>query len=150
LPFGRPLSEGWKFVIPVTCAFRAGFGAAWIFITNFTHSPQWNEFLANGDPDRTMPIIHAIMAFILGGRHRWNEMLFHDVHHAFPSAIGTMSQRGRFHGWEKVHDAAAQVLNLGIWKPVEGDKARDVDKETHMQSMQKKRSIMIQKKQKGK
>ena len=36
-------------------------------------------------------------------------MLFHDVHHAFPNAVGTLSQRGRFHGWEKVHDAAAEA-----------------------------------------
>lgn len=31
---------------------------------------------------------------------------FHDVHHAFPNALGTLSQRGRFHGWKKVHDAS--------------------------------------------
>ncbi|CAE7538582.1 PKAR, partial [Symbiodinium pilosum] len=54
---------------------------------------------------------------VLGGKHRWNEMLFHDVHHAFPNAVGTLSQRGRFHGWEKVHDAAAEVLHRGLWKP---------------------------------
>ena len=42
---------------------------------------------------------------------------FHDVHHAFPNAVGTLSQRGRFHGWEKVHDAAAEVLHRGLWKP---------------------------------
>ncbi|CAE7872126.1 unnamed protein product [Symbiodinium microadriaticum] len=57
------------------------------------------------------------MAMVLGGKHRWNEMLFHDVHHAFPNAVGTLSQRGRFHGWEKVHDAAAEVLHRGLWKP---------------------------------
>ena len=39
------------------------------------------------------------------------------VHHAFPNAVGTLSQRGRFHGWEKVHDAAAEVLHRGLWKP---------------------------------
>ena len=42
---------------------------------------------------------------------------FHDVHHAFPNAVGTLSQRGRFHGWEKVHDASAEVLHRGLWKP---------------------------------
>ena len=31
--------------------------------------------------------------------------------------MGTLSQRGRFHGWEKVHDAAAEVLHRGLWKP---------------------------------
>ena len=45
------------------------------------------------------------------------------VHHAFPNAVGTLSQRGRFHGWEKVHDAAAEVLHRGLWKP-NGDEDR--------------------------
>jgi hypothetical protein len=63
-------------------------------------------------------------------------MLFHDVHHAFPKAVGTLSQRGRFHGWEKVHDAAAEVLHRGLWKP-------NGDEETQMQKTQKKRSLMM-------
>lgn len=63
-------------------------------------------------------------------------MLFHDVHHAFPNAVGTLSQRGRFHGWEKVHDAAAEVLHRGLWKP-------NGDEETQMQKTQKKRSLMM-------
>lgn len=37
-PLGRPFSEGWKFVLPVTCAARVGFSLAWMLITNFTHS----------------------------------------------------------------------------------------------------------------
>jgi len=140
-PFGRELTEGWKFIIPVTCAFRAGFGTAWMFITNFTHSPQWNGVLSHGDPHRSMPCLHNLMAVVLGGKHRWNEMLFHDAHHAFPNAIGTLSQRGRFHGWKKVHDAAAEVLDLGIWKPVDASLAREADKETTMQKNRRKQSI---------
>ena len=58
------------------------------------------------------------------------------VHHAFPNAVGTLSQRGRFHGWEKVHDAAAEVLHRGPWKP-------NGDEETQMQKTQKKRSLMM-------
>jgi len=138
IPMGRPLSEGWRFVIPVTCAGRAGFGTAWMFITNFTHSPQWNRFLAN-DPDRTWPCLHNFMAFVLGGRHRWNEMLFHDMHHAFPNAVGTLSQRGRFHGWRKVHDASVEVIAMGIWKA-------NGDEETEMQKNQKKRSMLLKSK----
>merc|ERR1719277_2880626 len=69
-----------------------GYSAAWMFITNFTHSHPWNQFLAT-DPERSWPILHDVMAFVLGGKHRWNEMLFHDVHHAFPNAVGTLSQR---------------------------------------------------------
>mmetsp|Transcript_44236 Transcript_44236/g.96235 ORF Transcript_44236/g.96235 Transcript_44236/m.96235 type:complete len:450 (+) Transcript_44236:43-1392(+) len=134
-PLGRPLSEGWRFMFTVSFFARCGFSAAWMFITNFTHSLPWNRFLAS-DPDRQWPIIHRVMAFILGGRHRWNEMLFHDVHHAFPNGVGTLSQRGRFHGWQKVHDAAVEVLFRGIWKP-------NGDEETVMQKTQRKRSMMV-------
>ena len=34
-------------------------------------------------------------------------------HHAFPNALGTLSQRGRFHGWKKVHDASVCCLPVG-------------------------------------
>eukprot|EP00439_Symbiodinium_sp_Y106_P020824 s480_g2.t1 len=118
------ISEGWRFMFTVSVFARIGYSAAWMFITNFTHSLPWNEFLAQ-DPGRTWPVLHNVMAMVLGGKHRWNEMLFHDVHHAFPNAVGTLSQRGRFHGWEKVHDAAAEVLHRGLWKP-NGDEARRV------------------------
>ncbi|CAE7797424.1 AMT1-1 [Symbiodinium sp. CCMP2592] len=134
-PLGRPLSEGWRFMFAVSFFARVGYSAAWMFITNFTHSLPWNEFLAQ-DPGRTWPVLHNVMAMVLGGKHRWNEMLFHDVHHAFPNAVGTLSQRGRFHGWEKVHDAAAEVLHRGLWKP-------NGDEETQMQKTQKKRSLMM-------
>ena len=40
-----------------------------------------------------------------------------DLHHAFPNAVGALSQRGRFHGWEKVHDAAVDVLSRGLFLP---------------------------------
>ncbi|OLQ10423.1 Copia protein [Symbiodinium microadriaticum] len=135
---------GWRFMFTVSFFARVGYSAAWMFITNFTHSLPWNEFLAQ-DPGRTWPVLHNVMAMVLGGKHRWNEMLFHDaarlslrarVHHAFPNAVGTLSQRGRFHGWEKVHDAAAEVLHHGLWKP-------NGDEETQMQKTQKKRSLMM-------
>mmetsp|Transcript_32063 Transcript_32063/g.102016 ORF Transcript_32063/g.102016 Transcript_32063/m.102016 type:complete len:464 (+) Transcript_32063:133-1524(+) len=134
-PLGRPLSEGWRFMFTVSCFSRFGFTAAWMFITNFTHSHPWNKFLAK-DPARTWPLLHDTMAFILGGKHRWNEMLFHDLHHAFPNAVGTLSQRGRFHGWQKVHDAAVEVLHNGLWKP-------NGDEETDMQKTQRARSVLM-------
>mmetsp|Transcript_49283 Transcript_49283/g.90906 ORF Transcript_49283/g.90906 Transcript_49283/m.90906 type:complete len:463 (+) Transcript_49283:83-1471(+) len=134
-PLGRPLSEGWRFVLPVTCCARIGYSLAWMFITNFTHSHPWNKFLAT-DPERTWPFLHETMAFVLGGKHRWNEMLFHDLHHAFPNAVGTLSQRGRFHGWRKVHDAAVEVLHRGLWKA-------NGDEETEMQKTQRKRSLLM-------
>jgi hypothetical protein len=140
IPYG--FAEAWRFVIPVSVAARVGFGLAWIFVTNFTHSLPWNRFLTN-DPDRTWPRLHAVMAFILGGRHRWNEMLFHDLHHAFPSAVGTLSQRGRFHGWEKVHDAALEIIHRGLFKP-------NGDEETIMQVQQRKRSQIYKARQESK
>jgi len=140
-PINRPLSEGWRFMLTVSCFGRLGFGLAWMFITNFTHSLPWNRFLTS-DPDRSWPILHSIMAWVLGGRHRWNEMLFHDLHHAFPNAVGTLSQRGRFHGWKKVYDAAVEVLHRGIW-------VKNSDEDTEMMKMNKKRSALM-KSNKGK
>ena len=134
-PLGRDLSEGWRFVLPVTCCARIGYSLAWMFITNFTHSHPWNNFLAT-DPERKWPFLHDFMAFVLGGKHRWNEMLFHDLHHAFPNAVGTLSQRGRFHGWRKVHDAAVEVLHRGLWK-------ENGDEETEMQKKQRQRSLLM-------
>jgi len=131
---GRPLSEGWKFVIPVTIGFRLGFATAWIFIANINHSHVWNHFLAT-DPERSWPMLHSVMAFVLGGRHRWNEMLFHDVHHMCPGRIGAMSQRGRFHGWQKVHDAASELLARGLWQSDDAD--------TKMVELQKRRSLVM-------
>jgi hypothetical protein len=127
--------HGLAFLLCVSLCARCGYGSAWMFITNFTHSHPWNHFLAT-DPERTWPWLHACMAVVLGGRHRWNEMLFHDVHHAFPNAVGTLSQRGRFHGWQQVHDAAAKILARGIFKP-------NGDAETVMEKQQKKRSILL-------
>mmetsp|Transcript_168129 Transcript_168129/g.297874 ORF Transcript_168129/g.297874 Transcript_168129/m.297874 type:complete len:479 (+) Transcript_168129:75-1511(+) len=137
IPNGFDLTQGWRFVLPVTIAARCGYGLAWMLITNFNHSLPWNHFLA-ADPDRTWPVLHNIMALALGGRKRWNEMLFHDVHHAWPNKVGTMSFRGRFHGWEKVHDACVEVLHRGLWVD-KGDKA------TKMEQMQKRRSVVIKK-----
>ena len=37
-PLGRPLSEGWRFMLTVSVFARIGYSAAWMFITNFTHS----------------------------------------------------------------------------------------------------------------
>merc|ERR1712146_425522 len=46
-PLGRPVSEGYRFMFTVSFFARCGFSAAWMFITNFTHSHPWNKFLAN-------------------------------------------------------------------------------------------------------
>jgi len=127
--------HGLLFMFCVSCAARCGYGSAWLFITSFTHSHPWNNFLAT-DPHRSWPILHTVMAYVLGGRHRWNEMLFHDVHHAFPNAVGTLSQRGRFNKWNVVHDAAAKILERGLFKP-------NGDADTLMQKQQQKRSLLL-------
>jgi hypothetical protein len=126
---------GLKFMLIITAMMRAGISSAWIFIVNFNHSESWNHFLAT-DPDRTWERLHSVMAWILGGRHRWNEILFHDLHHAFPNAVGTLSQRGRFNGWRPVHDAASKILARGLFK-------KNGDKETQMQAHARKRSILV-------
>ena len=97
LGMGHPLFDGWKFVGMVSICARIGFLAAWTFITYFNHSHWWNEFLAP-DPDRTWPRIHRAMAFLLGGRHRWNGMFFHDVHHMSPGRIGANIPLQATHG----------------------------------------------------
>jgi len=121
-------------VLIISCMMRSGFTSAWLFIVNFNHSHMWNHFLAS-DPERTWEWLHTIMALFLGGRHRWNEILFHDLHHAFPNAVGTLSQRGRFHQWQPVHDAAVKILHNGLFKP-------NGDKPTAMQDHQRKRSLI--------
>lgn len=119
-------------------AARAGFTVAWVVFTNFNHSHWWNAFLAEC-PDRSYPVLALVMATILGGRHRFNEMLFHDLHHAFPNAVGALSQRGRFHGWEKVHDAAVVVLSRGLFlPPPESCEAPPMEK------LQSRRSLKMQ------
>merc|ERR1711957_1072559 len=129
--------------LTVSICCRCGYGSAWFFVTNFTHSHEWNNFLAHQDHDRSFKVLHQIMACLLGGKHRWNEMLFHDVHHAFPNAVGTMSQRGRFHGYEKVMHACVEVIHRGLW-------VENGDKNTTMETMQRRRSVLLNKKPQGK
>lgn len=126
-----------KFMLCVSLCARCGYGSAWFMITSFTHSHPWNEFLAKSvDGERSYPVLHMVMAVILGGRHRWNEMLFHDVHHAFPNAVGTLSQRGRFNNWLTVHDAAAKILARGLF-------VKNGDQETKMEKHQRRRSVKV-------
>ena len=59
------------------------------------------------------PMLHSLMAFLLRGPLRWDEMLFLDVLHIRPGRFGAMSQRGRIHGWEKMHNACVEILSHG-------------------------------------
>merc|ERR1712039_489923 len=110
------LNDGWTFFLAVTCFARVGFSAAWMFITNFNHSHPWQNFLRK-DPARNYPII--------------------------PNAVGTLSQRGRFHGWAKVHDACVEVLHNGIW-------VENGDEPTEMQKTQRNRSLLMKSNKKAK
>mmetsp|Transcript_8736 Transcript_8736/g.27829 ORF Transcript_8736/g.27829 Transcript_8736/m.27829 type:complete len:489 (+) Transcript_8736:76-1542(+) len=132
-PLGRPISEGWRVFLPVTIAARIGFASAWMVFTNFNHSHMWNGFLARA-PERSYPVMTLVMSMILGGPARFNEMLFHDLHHGFPNAVGALSMRGRFNGWRKVHKAAMEALSYGIYKQEE------VNKVTKMQQIAERRS----------
>jgi len=132
-PLDRPLSEGWRVFLPVTVATRIGFASAWMVFTNFNHSHMWNGFLARA-PERSYPVMLVIMSMILGGPARFNEMLFHDLHHGFPNAVGALSMRGRFNGWKTVHKAAMEALSYGIYKQEE------TNPETKMQKLAQRRS----------
>lgn len=122
-PMGRPVSEGWRVFLPVTISCRIGFSLAWMVFQNVNHSHMWNNFLARA-PERSYPVMCLVMSMILGGPARFNEMLFHDLHHGFPNAVGALSMRGRFNGWKKVHKAAMEALRYGIYKKDETDTER--------------------------
>jgi len=65
---------------------------------------------------------------LLGGRARANEMKFHDLHHAFPNRVGSMSMRGRFYDWDKVHDGALTIIANGIFEdPVLPEQPQEED-----------------------
>jgi len=134
-PMGRDLSEGWRVLLPVTVAARCGFASAWMVFANINHSHMWNAFLARA-PERNYPLMTFFMSMVLGGPARFNEMLFHDLHHGFPNAVGALSMRGRFNGWRVVHKAAMEALGYGIYK-------REDDAETSMQKNQKQRSLVF-------
>jgi len=102
----------------VLCANKIGWGTAWYFFANINHSETWNEMLADG-LDRQNPILDAVLCVLLGGRARANEMKFHDLHHAFPNRVGSMSMRGRFYDWDKVHDGALAIIANGIFEEPE-------------------------------
>jgi len=142
-PLGRPISEGWRVMLPVTVACRCGFASAWIVFANINHSRMWNRFLARA-PERNFPILTLFISMILGGPARFNEMLFHDLHHGFPNGVGALSQRGRFNGWKRVHNAAMEALSYGIYVHDPNEPQSELSK------LQQKRSINFKEAHKGK
>jgi hypothetical protein len=111
----------------VLLANKIGWGTSWYFFANINHSETWNEILADG-LDRQNPVKDAILCVLLGGRARANEMKFHDLHHAFPNRVGSMSMRGRFYDWDKVHDGALTIIANGIFEdPVLPEQPQEED-----------------------
>ena len=138
---------GWTFFLTTAICNRCGYGTAWDSITNFTHSHPWQNFLtgiggvgqASDAEGRVAHVwLNKIMSYVLGGPHKWNELLYHDVNHAFPNAIGTMSQRGRFHPYNKIADACVEVLHRGLFFP-------SGDKPTQMEENQRRRTDLLMK-----
>jgi len=68
-----PLSEGWRFVFWVFILCRLGLASAWIFIAKLPHSHAWSAYVAT-DPERMWPVLHTVIAMLLGGQLRWNHM----------------------------------------------------------------------------
>jgi len=53
---------------------------------------------------------------VLGGRARVNEFKFHDLHHAFPNKVGSLSMRGRFNSADAVYDGGMRIIENGIFE----------------------------------
>jgi len=138
-PLGRPIQDGWRVLLPVTISCRIGFATAWMVFANINHSHMWNSFLARA-PERSFPFLVLVMSMILGGPARFNEMLFHDLHHGFPNGVGALSMRGRFNGWKKVHKAAMEALSYGIYKAEKTQtKGQDLSKRRSQAFKEKKK-----------
>jgi hypothetical protein len=94
---------------------RLGWTLGWTAFANINHSVTWNKFLAEGN-DRKSPLAEAILTVILGGKARANEFYFHDMHHAFPNKVGSLSMRGRFNDAEDVYHGAMRIIEHGIFE----------------------------------
>ena len=104
----KPLSEGWRFFLPVTIACELA-----------------SPLPGRSSPTSPFPLVERVLGREShpqlpsaqqgdGIRVGWQTSIQWD---ALPwlaprlPPVGALSQRGRFHGWEKVHDAAAVVLS---------------------------------------
>jgi len=83
-----------------------------------THRQSFYACLIAWDPSglRHVPYIDAIFNILLPARG-WMDMKFHDVHHAFPNSIGTLTMRAYLPrgGWQKVEEAAANMVDEGLF-----------------------------------
>jgi hypothetical protein len=107
--------NGWTMLFVVNFFSRLGWSLGWTAFANINHSVTWNKFLAEGN-DRKSPLAEAILTVILGGKARANEFYFHDMHHAFPNKVGSLSMRGRFNDAEDVYHGAMRIIEHGIFE----------------------------------
>jgi hypothetical protein len=112
--------NGWTLMFVVNFFSRLGWTLGWTGFANINHSVFWNRFLAEGG-DRKAPWVDALLTVILGGRARVNEFKFHDLHHAFPNKVGSLSMRGRFNDAEAVYHGAMRILEHGIFEHLAKD-----------------------------
>jgi len=153
---GKFLMDGNGFTMLFVVNFfsRLGWTIGWTGFANVNHSVWWNKFLAEGG-DRKSPIVDALLTVILGGRARVNEFKFHDLHHAFPNKVGSLSMRGRFNDSESVYHGAMRILEHGIFEHLAKEEedltltAADVlpdnqsqDKESKINMLQRRRSTV--------
>jgi hypothetical protein len=107
--------HGWTMVAVVNFFGRLGWTCGWTAFSNINHSVFWNKLLAAG-LDRKATYVDAVLTVLLGGRARVNEFKFHDLHHAFPNKVGSLSMRGRFNGADAVYDGGMRIIENGIFE----------------------------------
>jgi hypothetical protein len=128
---------------------RLGWTLGWTAFANINHSHFWNNMLAEG-MDRKASFIDAVLTVVLGGRARVNEFKFHDLHHAFPNKVGSLSMRGRFNSADSVYDGGMRIIEHGIFehlslpKDVEKNAITDtkVEEEPQINKLQRRRSLL--------
>merc|ERR1719235_2303243 len=139
--------HGWTLVFVGNFFGRLGWTLGWTAFSNINHSVSWNKLLADG-ADRKATFIDAVLTVVLGGRARVNEFKFHDLHHAFPNKVGSLSMRGRFNGADAVYDGGMRIIEHGIFehialqKDVEKNAITDmkVEEEPKINQLQRRRS----------
>jgi hypothetical protein len=120
--------HGWTLVFVVNFFSRLGWTLGWTAFANINHSHFWNNMLAEG-LDRKASWIDAVLTVILGGRARVNEFKFHDLHHAFPNKVGSLSMRGRFNSADAVYDGGMRIIENGIFEHIADEKKKTGDAE---------------------
>jgi hypothetical protein len=117
--------HGWTLVFTVNFFSRLGWTLGWTAFANINHSHFWNNLLAEG-ADRKASWIDAVLTVVLGGRARVNEFKFHDLHHAFPNKVGSLSMRGRFNSADAVYDGGMRIIENGIFEHIAEANKKDL------------------------